>query len=148
MRAVFVVLVACSSAEAPDLRVMTPRTTLATLFEAWGIEGLSGAEVKARQESGRRFHLSDPQAFRACFADWERREDEALAGYVFGVLAPAKGSLRVVPGEERTLVFAPDASPIVLRPGHGWRIVLQESVPASVRRRLVVEARRLAPAHE
>lgn len=137
-------VMACGADLPPDLRYATPRATLGTLFEAWGVDALTAADVEARKARGRGFHLSDPASFRGCFADWEQPADEALAGYVFGVLAPAKDALRVVPGAERTLVFAEDAPPVVLRRDEGgWRIVLGESVPASTRRHLGEAARDL-----
>ncbi|MEM1416792.1 MAG: hypothetical protein AAGH15_17985, partial [Myxococcota bacterium] len=126
---------ACSAPAAPDLRTLTPRATLGTLFGAYGIEALSGAEVAARMDRGRGFHLGDPEALRACFADWTVPEHEALAGFVFGGLAPAKDRLRVVVAGDSAHVFVdgPDAHPpaVLRREGDAWRIVLAESVPAA-----------------
>ena len=89
-----------------------------------------------------RFHLNDPQTLRACFTDWGEAEDEALAGYVFGQLAPNKDDVHVTMTDEVATAVSRDEEGAVSRPvklvldGGRWLIVLAESVPRSAQRRL------------
>lgn len=124
-----------------DLRYHTPRATVHTLLEAYGVLELPQKEIDRRMAIGRRFHLSDPEARRLAFADWDEPADEGLAGYVFGNLARARDSLRISITEDVAHVRSanPEARirPIVLREDDvGWRIVLEESVPPAVAREL------------
>jgi len=122
--------------------------TVETLFAAFGVEALDEASIRDRMQRGRRFHLQDPASFRACFADWERPEDEGLAGFVFGGLAASKDNLRLTLTEGEATVFPlvneqNEGRPVILRQLEGeWKIVLRQSVPASVRRRLYEVHRR------
>ncbi len=127
--------------EPRDLRYRTALATVQTLFEAYGVNGLSQDEVRERMQVRGRFHLSDPEGFRGCFVDYQGDQDESLAGYVFGRLAAAKDDLRFEPGEQRVLIHtseggdAPDPV-VLLREGEEWKISLLQSVPASVRTQL------------
>ncbi len=136
-------LVACpESAEPLDVRFHTPQATIRTLFEVYGVAELSQAEVRARMLRYGRFHLNDPATLRACFADWDEDEDEALAGYVFGQLAPNKDDVHVTMTEDLATAVSRDeegtrSRPVKLtREGGRWLIILAESVPRSAQRRL------------
>lgn len=124
-----------------DLRYHTPQATVHTLLEAYGVLEVSQAEIDRRMEVGYRFHLSDPEARRLAFADWDEPADEGLAGYVFGNLVRAKDSLRISITEDVAHVRSanPDVRirPVVLQEDEvGWRIVLEDSVPPAVARDL------------
>jgi hypothetical protein len=134
--------VGCGGSEGhDDLRYHTPQATVHTLLEAYGILDLPQKEIDRRMDIGRRFHLSDPEARRLAFADWDEPADEGLAGYVFGNLARAKDSLRISITEDVAHVRSANAEvrirPVVLQEDDiGWRIVLEDSVPPAVARDL------------
>jgi len=148
-------LAACSSCEddAPDLRFHTPRATIETLLDVYGVADVSQEEVQRRMHLGRRFQLQDPELFHACFSDFRGPEDEGLAGYVFGSLAAAKDHLRLTLSEdEATILPEVDGGPgrpvVLRRQGTEWKIVLRESVPTTVQRRLRAVYRRSQSQHE
>lgn len=150
MRVVILALmiVACGEAPRPDLRFHTPKATVDTLLESYGLESVSGEEVRRRMRLGRRFHLVDRAMRDACFDVPIGEADEGLVGYVFGSLAPAKDDMRVTIGDDVAHVFGETLegrrnTPVVLhRDDEGnWRIALHESVPARIRRRLAEAAR-------
>ena len=87
-------LVGCDD-EPVDLRFHTPKATIDTLLEVYGVLELPQAEIDRRVEIGRTFHLNDPDTMRACFKDFEGPADDGLVGYVFGSLASAKDDLRI-----------------------------------------------------
>ncbi|HJK92925.1 MAG TPA: hypothetical protein RMH85_29475 [Polyangiaceae bacterium LLY-WYZ-15_(1-7)] len=128
----------------PDLRFHTPKATVDTLLDVYGLgEGVSQGEVRRRIRIGRTFHLNDPETRDACFADWGEPWDEGLAGYVLGSLAPLKDDLTITLTEETAHVHATGEDgrrirPVVLRQEDdgAWKIVLRESVPDDVRRRI------------
>ena len=128
---------ACSE-EPPDLRYQTARSTIETLFSAYGIQGLNEAQVQERMQVRGRFHLADPSAYEGCFLDYDGERDEGEAGYVFGRLAAAKDSLVYAADDERVEVRSGQSEDpvILLRRGRSWRISLEDSVPLEVRRRL------------
>ncbi|MEM9068044.1 MAG: hypothetical protein AAGE52_06035 [Myxococcota bacterium] len=148
MRWVFLVaLVACGEAPQPDFRFHTPKATVDTLLESYGLERVSQEEVRRRMQIGRTFHLVDPAARDACFDRAVTADDEGLIGYVFGSLAPTKDNMPITITEDVAHVFGETLegrrnTPVVLHPdGEGnWKISIEESVPASVRTRLA-EAR-------
>lgn len=138
-------LAACDSAPpvSSDLRFHTPKATIDTLIETYGLEMVSQEEIRRRMQIGRSFHLVDPATRDLCFADFDGPEDEGLVGYVFGGLAPAKDDVRITQTGDTAHAFGETRDgrrnrPIVLeRDDDGaWRIVLEESVPADVRDRL------------
>lgn len=142
---VFVLMAACDSAPpvSRDLRFHTPKATIDTLLESYGLENVSQDEIRRRMQIGRSFHLVDPETRNLCFADFDGPEDEGMLGYVFGGLAPAKDDVRITQTEDTAHAFGETREgrrnrPIVLqRDGTGnWRIVLSESVPDDVRDRL------------
>lgn len=147
---------ACSSCDdegTPDLRFHTPRATIDTLLDVYGVADVSQDEVQRRMRLGRRFQLQDPQVFHSCFSDFRGPEDEGLAGYVFGSLAAAKDHLRLtISDDEATVIPEVDGGPgrpVVLRKqGLSWKIVLRRSVPTSVQRRLRAVYRRSQEQHE
>lgn len=134
--------IGCGGSEGhSDLRYHTPQATVHTLLEAYGVLEVSQTEIDRRMEIGYRFHLSDPDARRMAFADWDEPADEGLAGYVFGNLVRAKDSLRISITEDVAHVRSvnPDVRirPVVLQEDEvGWRIVLDQSVPPAVTRDL------------
>jgi len=134
--------IGCGGSEGhSDLRYHTPQATVHTLLDAYGLLDLPQKEIDRRMAIGRRFHLSDPDARRMAFADWDEPADEGLAGYVFGNLARAKDSLRISITENTAHVRSADPEqhirPVVLQEDEiGWRIVLDESVPPAVARDL------------
>ncbi len=143
-----VVLLACGEPPRPDLRFHTPKATVDTLLESYGLESVSQEEVRRRMRLGRRFHLVDPAARDACFDVPIGRVEEGLVGFVFGSLAPTKDDMRIsISGESahvfgETLPGRPNTPVVLRRDGEGnWRIALYESVPARVRRRLAEAAR-------
>lgn len=146
------VLVGCDE-PAGDLRFHTPQATMQTLFDVYGVAELSQQEVQRRMQERGRFHLQDPETYEKCFADWHGPEDEGAAGYVFGVLAVAKGELRItITGDRADVIPQTEggaANHVVMRHAHGeWKIVLRESVPALVRRRLFDVYRGTKTLHE
>jgi len=76
-----------------------------------------------------------------------------MAGYVFDNLTATKDHLRVTLSEDEATVIpetntGPDR-PVTLRREAGeWKIVLRDSVPASVQRRLEAVYRRSRDQHE
>ncbi|MBX3246694.1 MAG: hypothetical protein KF901_05870 [Myxococcales bacterium] len=141
-RVLALALVACGASEPADLRLVTPRATVETLLDAYGVAQVSGDEVRRRMQIGRTFHLNDPAARDVCFDELRGDADEGLIGYVFGSLAAGKDELTVSITGETAHVFGTDVEgnrsrPVVLRRSPaGWRIALRESVPADARRRL------------
>lgn len=136
------VIGACGGSEGhSDLRYHTPRATVHTLLEAYGVLEISQKEIDRRMDIGRGFHLNDPEARQLAFADWDEPADEGLAGYVFGNLVRAKDSLRISITEDVAHVRSANPEvrirPVVLQEDEvGWRIVLDESVPPAVARDL------------
>ncbi len=125
-----------------DPRFVTPEDTVRTLFAAYGLEHVPEETILARLAEGQRFELLDPAGFRACFADHRGPEHEGMAGYVFGVLAAGKEHLRFRADGERVRVLvgrggASDPRIVMRRTRGGFKIVLAESVPEDVRRRLL-----------
>ena len=132
------VIAACGDEVAPDPRLTTPLATIDTLFAAYGVGDLGQEEIDRRLALERRFHLSDPEALRLCFADWDEPFSEGLAGYVFGSLIIAKDDLSATIREDEAVVAIRDPArrsrPVVLvREALGWRILLERSVPANAR---------------
>lgn len=144
-----VLMGACSSPEPTDLRLLTPKTTAETLLEVYGVAEVSEEEVRRRMRIGRSFHLNDPETRARCFLDLDEStpEAEGLVGYVFGSLASGKSDLEVTITGDVAHVFGKDESgrrsrPVVMRRGDaGWKIVLRESVPVAIRRRLATGVR-------
>ncbi len=140
---------ACSEAEPMDLRLLTPKSTAETLLEVYGVANVSEEEVRRRMRIGRSFHLNDPETRARCFLDLDEStpEAEGLVGYVFGSLASGKSDLEVTITGDVAHVFGKDESgrrsrPVVMRRGNaGWKIVLSESVPVAIRRRLATGVR-------
>lgn len=136
--AVLVLAVACGDDPTPDLRLMTPRTTIETMLDSYGVAELPQEEIDRRMDIGRRFHLNDPAALRACFSDWEEPAGEGLAGYVFGSIIVAKDDLIATIRDDEAEVMVRDPErrtrPVFLeREGGSWRINLERSVPRAVR---------------
>lgn len=148
MRSLFLaalMMVACGDDPAPDLRLMTPMTTIETLLDSYGVAELPQEEIDRRLSIGRRFHLNDPAALRACFSDWEEPAGEGLAGYVFGSIIVAKDDLIATVRDDEAEVMVRDAErrtrPVVLEREDGaWRINLERSVPRSVREEIETKA--------
>ena len=135
------VLGACAEDPRPDLRFASPQATIQTLFDVYGVLEVPQAEIDRRMEIGYRFHLVDPTTLRLCFADWNEPEDEGLAGYVFGNLIVAKDDLVATIRGERAEMMVQDpqrrSRPVVFEREEGaWRIVLEQSVPRSIRQEL------------
>ena len=128
-----VALAACDDVHHVDARYATPERTLGTLLDAYGLRGRSLAEIQTLRRTGR-VHVRDEAAVRGCFEHYDGAEDEALAGFVVGVVAEADGSLRttMTPGVARVAVG--DRATLVLHDHDGaWRIDLPASVPGRVR---------------
>ena len=139
--AALVFSMACGDDATPDLRLMTPRTTIETMLASYGVADLPQEEIDRRMSIGRRFHLNDPAALRACFSDWEEPAGEGLAGYVFGSIVVAKDDLIATVRDDEAEVMVRDPErrtrPVFLeREGGSWRINLERSVPRSVREEL------------
>lgn len=143
-----VAVLACSDPEPTDLRLFTPKTTAETLLEVYGVADVSEEDVRRRMRIGRSFHLHDPETRALCFADLDESapDAEGLVGYVFGSLASGKSDLEVTITGDVAHVFGRDESgrrsrPVVMRrEDAGWKIVLRESVPAAIQRRLAAGA--------
>ena len=135
---------ACGAPEPTDLRLFTPKTTAETLLEVYGVADVSEEEVRRRMRIGRSFHLHDPETRALCFADLDESapDAEGLVGYVFGSLASGKSDLEVTITGDVAHVFGRDETgrrsrPVVMRrEDAGWKIVLRESVPVAIQRRL------------
>lgn len=143
--AVLAFAMACGDDPTPDLRLMTPRTTIETLLESYGVADLPQEEIDRRMDIGRRFHLNDPAALRACFSDWEEPAGEGLAGYVFGSVIVAKDDLIATVRDDEAEVMVRDPErrtrPVILeREGGSWRINLERSVPRAVREEIESKA--------
>lgn len=139
--------------ETPDLHFHTPRATIQTLLDVYGVADVPEEEVQRRMSLGRSFQLQDPELFHRCFSDFRGPEDEGLAGYVFGSLAAAKDHLRITLSEDEATVIPQidggQGRPVTLRrDGSKWKVVLRESVPTSVQRRLRAVYRRSREQHE
>lgn len=140
----FVTGLACGAPEPTDLRLFTPKTTAETLLEVYGVADVSEEEVRRRMRIGRSFHLHDPETRALCFADLDESapDAEGLVGYVFGSLASGKSDLEVTITGDVAHVFGRDETgrrsrPVVMRrEDSGWKIVLRESVPVAIQRRL------------
>lgn len=140
----FVTGLACGAPEPTDLRLFTPKTTAETLLEVYGVADVSEEEVRRRMRIGRSFHLHDPETRALCFADLDESapDAEGLVGYVFGSLASGKSDLEVTITGDVAHVFGRDETgrrsrPVVMRrEDAGWKIVLRESVPIAIQRRL------------
>ena len=140
----FVTGLACGAPEPTDLRLFTPKTTAETLLEGYGVADVSEEEVRRRMRIGRSFHLHDPETRALCFADLDESapDAEGLVGYVFGSLASGKSDLEVTITGDVAHVFGRDETgrrsrPVVMRrEDAGWKIVLRESVPIAIQRRL------------
>ena len=150
MRVVLLTLgvVACGPPPQPDLHFHTPKATVDTLLESYGLESVSQEEIRRRMRMGRRFHLVDRAARDACFDVPITEADEGLVGFVFGALAPTKDDMRITISGDIAHVFGETrpgqrSPPVVLRRdgGGNWRIALHESVPRRVQRRLWEAAR-------
>ncbi len=137
--------VACSSGPrvSNDLRFQSPKATIDTLLETYGLEGVTQDEVRRRMRVGRTFHLNDPATRDLCFADLGHESDEGFIGFVFGSVAAGKDDLRITVTDDVAHVFSETregrrARPVVLRQDDegAWKIILNESVPDSVRTRL------------
>ncbi len=138
-------LAACSSPRtSTDLRYNTPRATVLTLLDAYGVAEIPQEEVQRRMRIGRRFQLNDPVARDGCFSDFSGEADEGLIGYVFGSLAPIREDFVITQrGADEAMAQGVDSEgspirPVILRRGDdgNWRIVLRESVPGRTQRRL------------
>lgn len=153
MRALWLPLIFCiiailsgCSARA-DKRFATPKDTIETLFSTYGVQQMSEEEVRRRMEARERFTMLDPELHRACFADWRSDSDQGIAGFVFGRLVAAKDHLTTKIEGDRATVIATESKgpeePVVLQRGKaGWKIVLQQSAPESVKRQLYEVYRR------
>ena len=133
-----------------DARFESPQATVDSLFNAYGISGMSESDVIRRLENRQRFTLVDPALHRACFADWRGQHDEGLAGYVFGRLAAAKDHLGVRVDGDRAWVTPAgktDEQVVLIKVGRAWRISLKQSIPEKVRKQLYQIYRR-AKKHE
>lgn len=137
---VLMVASACGGdAQEVDARFSTPERTVATLFQAYGIEQMSQAETVRRLGEHGAFSLRDRAAFEACFLDLERPGGEGMGGYVFGLLAAGREDLRYETVEDHGYVIPREGIRIVMdRDGNGaYRINLRASVPENVRRGLI-----------
>lgn len=126
-------LLGCEDVRHADSRYATPERTMATLLASYGLADKSLAEVQSLRRTGR-VHVRDAAAQRGCFERFETAEDEAMAGYVVGVLAEADGSARPTLTAGTARVAVGDQATIVLRDHEGaWRIDLPASVPVTTR---------------
>lgn len=143
---------ACTEPEPTDVRLLTPKTTAETLLEVYGVADVPEEEVRRRMQIGRSFHLHDPATRALCFSDLDESSPDAegLVGYVFGSLASGKSDLEVTITGDVAHVFGRDETgrrsrPVVMhREDAGWKIVLQQSVPVAIQRRLAEGATRSA----
>lgn len=149
---VVVSAIACTEPEPTDVRLLTPKTTAETLLEVYGVADVPEEEVRRRMQIGRSFHLHDPATRALCFSDLDEStpDAEGLVGYVFGSLASGKSDLEVTITGDVAHVFGRDETgrrsrPVVMhREDAGWKIVLRESVPTAIQRRLAEGATRSA----
>jgi hypothetical protein len=126
-------LAACDDVHHADSRYATPERTLATLLASYGLADKSLAEIQSLRRTGR-LRVRDAAAAHACFESFAGAEDEALAGYIVGVLASADGSLRPTIAAGTARVAVGDTATLVLHDHDGaWRIDLPASVPVSTR---------------
>ena len=130
-----------------DSRFATPKDTIETLFTAYGVRDVGEAEIIRRMQAQERFKLLDPAMHRACFADWKSDSDQGIAGFVFGRLVAAKDHLKTKIEGDTATVRASESNgpndPVVLKRGKsGWKIVLQQSAPETIKRQLYEVYRR------
>lgn len=130
-----------------DPRFATPQATVRTLFSAYGVSLASEASLRARLVAHERFRLRYPVAYRSCYADFERDEDEGAAGFVFGRLVAVKDHLVFHRDGDHATVRASADSPAIptvhlRRRAGAFRIVLRQSVPVEVRAQLRAVFRR------
>jgi len=131
---------------APDPRFATPNKTVETLLGAYGLDGVSQDEIQRRLRARQQFRLEDPAAYRACFIELEGEVSEAYAGFVVGALAAGRDDIRVTIVDDVANVFPTSRVRVVMkRTDAGWKIDLEQSVPAEIRAQFQDIARR---AHE
>lgn len=129
---------ACSDARHTDSRFATPERTVRTLLQAHGIAELGPRDIERRAVAEGGFTVVDREAYEGCFVDRDQPGGDAMAGYVFGVLAGAGRDLRFELVEQRAYVQARDARIVMQRGEDGaYRIVLADSVPEDLRRTLL-----------
>ena len=141
------VALAFACAEEPlDVRFHTPKTTIETLLDTYGVLDVSQVEIDRRLSIGRNFHLNDPATMHRCFSDWSGPDDEVLVGYIFGSLIRSKDDLSiVVTGDEATVIGRSGTGnagrPVMMeRIGSRWLISLRRSVPSRAQTELREEA--------
>jgi hypothetical protein len=141
-------LVGCEE-EPEDVRFATPEATIRTLLATYGVQDMSQEEIQRHMRGRGGFELRDEVTYRMCFTDYTGPEHEGFAGYVFGTIAAGKDQLRVVRVEGRVHVYPnPDRVDryVVLDEGDDglWRITLNDSVPADIKRALLAEYERIS----
>ncbi len=137
----------CSSS-APDPRFATPNKTVETLLGAYGLDGVSQEEIQRRLRARQPFRLHDPATFHACFTSFEGDVSEAYSGFVVGALAAGRDDIRVTIIDDVAHVFPTSRVRVVMkRTDAGWKIDLEQSVPAEIRTQFQDIARRAEKAH-
>lgn len=132
----------CSSTP-PDPRFATPDRTVETLLGAYGLEGVSQAEIQRRLRARQPFRLTDAATFHACFLEFDGDVSEAYAGFVVGALAAGRDDIRVTIIDDVANVYPTSRVRVVMkRTDAGWKIDLEQSVPAEIRTQFQDIARR------
>ncbi len=132
------VLTACGETSTTDQRFATPERTVDTLLTAHGAGDTSADAIEARMASGEGLPIVDPEAYAGCFTDLGEPGGQALAEYVFGMIAASRDSLRYEAIARRGYVVLRSGDRVVMERGAdgAYRIALRESVPDDVRRRI------------
>ena len=138
---------ACGGDAEADPRRASPESTVELLMRLYGVDGMSQADIQQHMRTHGNFELSDQRTFDECFVDHDGPEDEGLAGYVFGVLAAGKDELRVVRVQGRAFVYPNpernDRYVVLVEEDEEWKVLLSESVPRDIQRRLREEYERI-----
>ena len=138
----------CSGTTPPDPRFATPAKTVETLLGAYGLDGVSQHEIQRRLRARQPFRLSDAAAYHACFTEFDGEASEAYAGFVVGALAAGREDIRVTIIDDVANVYpTPRVRVVMKRTETGWKIDLEQSVPAEIRAQFRDIARRAAKAH-
>lgn len=128
---------------APDPRFATPAKTVETLLGAYGLDGVSQQEIQRRLRARQPFRLQDAAAYHACFTEFQGEVSEAYAGFVVGALAAGREDIRVTIIDDVANVFpTPRVRVVMKRTDAGWKIDLEQSVPAEIRAQFQDIARR------
>ena len=134
----FAVLVGCADPP-PDPDLATPIATARTLLRAYHLDHATEAQIQRRIRRGitsSSEHPVDEALLRKTLADFDPADsiDRGLAVFLVGAIAARRDRLQESMAGDRGTVYVGDELMVVLRrETEGWKIVIEQSVPAAVR---------------